>query len=549
MKKKLSKLLAIIFCFAIFFSSFSGMVYAHDGGGQQPTYTVTFNSQGGSVVSAKTGIAYDAKITLPSDPTKAGYTFEGWNTNSNGSGSDFTSNTHVKASLTVYAQWKVIPTYTVTFNSQGGSDVSAKTGIAYDAKITLPSDPTKTGYTFEGWNTNSNGSGSDFTSSTHVKANITVYAQWKVIPTYTVTFNSQGGTLVAAISGIAYNGKISLPTNPTKAGFTFDGWNTNSNGHGSDFTSNTHVTASITVYAQWKEQHDDNNCVKKYTVTYAPGDHGTFSLTSTGGLILGATTPTAPAALGEAGYTFTGWSPSVDSTVTKDATYTAQWSQNQYTVTYAPGDHGTFDITSTGGLILGATTPTAPAITGEDGYTFDGWSPSLELTVTKDETYTAQWSIKDEVQTFTVTFAPGTQGTFTSQVTSGLLAGATTPTAPVVTGNSNYNFDGWDSKVAETVSGDVIYTALWSAKTVNIIYDFKQTPPEVTVVVITPEAIAETPAPVVEPEVVVITPEAIAAAPMAKTGGLSDIGFLLAGLLFTALGLVYRKKLQEDDKN
>ena len=217
-----------------------------------PTYTVTFNSHGGSLVAPITGIASGATVTLPAAPTQAGFTFNGWFTAATG-GTAFTAFTGVTANITVHAQWTAVPptTYTVTFDSQGGSLVAPIAGIASGATVTLPAAPTQAGFTFNGWFTAATG-GTAFTAFTAVTANITVYAQWTAVPptTYTVTFDSQGGSLVAPIAGIASGATVTLPAAPTQAGFTFNGWFTAATG-GTAFTAFTAVTANITVYAQW----------------------------------------------------------------------------------------------------------------------------------------------------------------------------------------------------------------------------------------------------------------------------------------------------------
>ncbi|MEI8082418.1 MAG: YDG domain-containing protein, partial [Actinomycetes bacterium] len=247
-----------------------------------PTSTVTFDSQGGSAVSAVTGVANNTALggSMPAAPTKAGFTFAGWNTAANGSGSAFTSTTLVTANITVFAQWTAIPptTSTVTFDSQGGSAVAPVTGVAYNTALgaAMPAAPTKAGFTFTGWNTAANGSGSAFTSTTLVTANITVFAQWTAIPptTSTVTFDSQGGSAVAPVTGVAYNTALgaAMPAAPTKAGFTFAGWNTAANGSGSVFDSTTLVTADITVFAQWTA----NRPAPPTGVTYGPSSGGTL---------------------------------------------------------------------------------------------------------------------------------------------------------------------------------------------------------------------------------------------------------------------------------
>ena len=81
-------------------------------------------------------------------------------------------------------------------------------------------------------------------------ANITLYAKWTAVPKYTVTFNSNGGSAVAAVQ--VESGKaLAAPTAPTKAGYTFDGWFKDSALKTSwNFTADK-VTANTTLYARW----------------------------------------------------------------------------------------------------------------------------------------------------------------------------------------------------------------------------------------------------------------------------------------------------------
>jgi uncharacterized repeat protein (TIGR02543 family) len=137
-------------------------------------YTVTFDAEGGSKVSAqkiKNGIATE----LPGNPTKKSYQFGGWFTERDGSGTEFNVGTRVDKDITVYAKW--IPEYTVTFDAEGGSKVSdqkIESGIATE----LPGNPTKKGYQFGGWFTERDGSGTEFNVGTRVDKDITVYAKW-----------------------------------------------------------------------------------------------------------------------------------------------------------------------------------------------------------------------------------------------------------------------------------------------------------------------------------------------------------------------------------
>jgi uncharacterized repeat protein (TIGR02543 family) len=116
--------------------------------------------------------------------------------------------------------------------------------------------------------------------------------------------------------------------------------------------------------------------------------------------------------LAKTGYTFLGWSltPTTNTPtytqsstfyITDDTILYAIWAANSYTVTYAPGTHGTFNTTSHSGLHYGDPTPPPPTTTGETGWTFTGWIPTPTTTVTNNVTYVAQWT-----QTTTPTATP-----------------------------------------------------------------------------------------------------------------------------------------------
>jgi len=149
------------------------------------TYTVTFDSQSPTteaVPTSKTVIAPATTVgTLPTPPTKLGNTFGGWYTETGGGGTVFTASTTVTADIKVYAKWTPI-TYTVTFDSQSPTTEAvptSKTVIAPATTVgTLPTPPTKLGNTFGGWYTDTNGGGTEFTASTTVTADITVFADW-----------------------------------------------------------------------------------------------------------------------------------------------------------------------------------------------------------------------------------------------------------------------------------------------------------------------------------------------------------------------------------
>lgn len=157
------------------------------------TQKVTFHLNGGTGTAPSTQtIAVGAQVTQPSpDPVRANYTFIGWNTNADGSGTtwDFAKTLVPDNDINLYAQWK-INTHTIVFDLNGGtSAVPPKQTITVGALVQKPaSDPVRANYTFVGWNTSADGSGTswDFTKTSVPDHDVTLYAQWKqIVPSST----------------------------------------------------------------------------------------------------------------------------------------------------------------------------------------------------------------------------------------------------------------------------------------------------------------------------------------------------------------------------
>ncbi|MBB6670090.1 InlB B-repeat-containing protein [Cohnella nanjingensis] len=220
------------------------------------TYEVAFDIGGGGddEINAQT-VNYGRKVMKPSDPKKEGYAFVGWYKEETLNNQwDFATDT-VTGTMMLYAKWDAM-NYAVTFDKNGG-DADANPAVitaVYGGNVgTLPTPPTRTGYSFAGWNTKANGQGDPFNATTAVTADITVYAQWTADPV-TVTFDKNGGDADAnpAVITAVYGGNVgTLPTPPIRTGYTFAGWNPKTTGQGDPFNATTAVTADITVYAQW----------------------------------------------------------------------------------------------------------------------------------------------------------------------------------------------------------------------------------------------------------------------------------------------------------
>ena len=140
------------------------------------TFKVTFNTDGGNSITSQT-IVSGEKAKEPALPTKLGYQFQGWYLN----GTKYDFNNPVTTDLTLKAKWKHVGTITVSFDTDGGSNVASQK-ISSGSKATKPSNPTKSGYTFVEWQLN--GSAYDFSKA--VTGNITLTAKWKENVVYTI---------------------------------------------------------------------------------------------------------------------------------------------------------------------------------------------------------------------------------------------------------------------------------------------------------------------------------------------------------------------------
>jgi len=145
--------------------------------------------------------------------------------------------------------------YTVTFDiNEGSGTAPAAENVIDGSNITLPGDSgfLRTGYTFGGWNTNADGTGTNYSagSSYTGNSNITLYAKWN-INKYTVTFQANGGTpYTSTITDVEHDSKINPPADPTYTGYTLGGWYNQNLTIQWDFAVDT-VTDNITLYAKW----------------------------------------------------------------------------------------------------------------------------------------------------------------------------------------------------------------------------------------------------------------------------------------------------------
>lgn len=145
--------------------------------------------------------------------------------------------------------------YTVTFDSNGGSSVSAQT-VKKGGTASKPNDPTRSGYIFDGWYVNLTDS-SSYNFSKKVTSNLKLKAKWeKVEDSYTISFDSDGGNSVSSIK--VGSGSVSLPT-PTRDGYKFLGWYYNDK----KITNVSDITTDMKLTAKWEKVESTTEETKK----------------------------------------------------------------------------------------------------------------------------------------------------------------------------------------------------------------------------------------------------------------------------------------------
>ena len=373
-------------------------------------YPVVFKDWNGDVLKSE-DVLYGNGIIAPKDPVREGYTFTGWSPEVPGSMPD--------EPMTFTAQYSASQ-YTIKWIVDGAETTET---YAYGAAVTAPADPTKTGYTFAGW---------DVAIPTTMPAgNLTITAQW-TINQYTITFDTDGGTEIAPITQ-DYGTAVEAPADPTKTGYIFAGWGAAVPG--------TMPAENLTFTAKWT--------VNQYTITFNT-DGGTEIAPITQDY---GTAVEAPAAPVKTGYTFAGWDVAIPTTMPAgNLTITAQWTINQYTITFNT-DGGTeiAPITQDYG-----TDVEAPADPAKTGYTFAGWDVDIPTTMPAENlTITAKWTANQ----YTITFNTD-GGTEIEPITQDYGTDVEAPADPVKTG---YTFAGWDADIPTTMpAGNLTITAQWT---------------------------------------------------------------------------------------
>ena len=327
---------------------------------------------------------------------------------------------------------ELYPTYTITYELDGGTLSNAPTQYNKNSgTITIPR-PTRAGYRFTGW------TGTDLTEKTLdvvIPAGSTgdrkYTANW--VETRTVTFDVNGHGTAPAPQTVDIGTKAVKPTDPVQTGWRFDGWYTDKDCTAA-YDFDKEVTKDITLYAKW---------VKTVTVTYHVGSYGTAPDSQTVDAGKKFTRPADPVdsrAIFQGWYTDENYTTAYDfgSAVETDLNLYAKW-KDGYRVVFQTA-YGTAPAEQKVALNGKATKPADPTATG---YIFKGWYTSQLYTaefdfntpITADTTLYAKW---DEI--YTVTFNVGGHGTAPAAQKVENGGKATKPENPTAKG---WRFDGW----------------------------------------------------------------------------------------------------------
>ncbi|WP_434752918.1 InlB B-repeat-containing protein [Paenibacillus amylolyticus] len=335
---------------------------------QTNKYEVSFMSDGTKVNSQS--VYYKESAKTPSTPTREGYTFKGWYSDTDlTNGYNFSS--PVLNHITLYAKWA--PMITVSFDSKGGSTVNTQT-VEFNTRATTPASPTRTGYAFGGWYINE-GLTDAYNFASPVTINVTLYAKWT--PLFTVSFDLKGGASVIDQKTVVEGGTVAEPVVPVREGYVFGGWYSDE-GLTTAYNFATPVSSNITLYAQWKVL---------FTIRfYSAIDSGPMLPKSVmdGDVVAepaGAELPVYP------GHIIYAWTKDLrdkipydfQTPVTENFMLTAMWSEI-YTVNFETNGGSAVEtqLLGSGNVVKVPESPTKP------GFVFEGWYKNSGLTFPYD---------------------------------------------------------------------------------------------------------------------------------------------------------------------
>ena len=454
-----------------------------------PTFTVTYDgngNSGGTVPVDGTNYEEGTSVTIKGNTgnlAKTGFTFAGWNTAADGSGTGYNPAATLEMgsrNLTLYAQWTLIPTYTVLYDGNGNTNGTVPSdAIDYEEGTTVTvkantGDLARGGYTFTGWNTAADGSGTDRAPEATFEmgsADVTLYARWSQNPVYNVIYDgngSTGGFIPTDENNYEQDMEVTVlgAGNLTRNGYSFTGWNTAGDGSGTAYAADETFamgTDDVTLYAMWDANEN--------SITFNKNDDSATGTMSAQSLAYGSTANLMLNLFTKAGWTFEGWATSAAGTVEysdgdeyamgeSSVTLYAIWSANTYTITFNKNDVSATGTMEPQNIACGS----AASLTGvgfsKPGWNFTGWATSATGSAVYADavSYTmgpgnmtlyAVWDANANTITFDKNDSAATGNMPPQTISSGSSADLT----PNGFSKEGWTFAGW----ATSASGAVVY--------------------------------------------------------------------------------------------
>ena len=379
-------------------------------------YTIRFVDENGKIVKSITKLVSErvSELDVPEFPERTGM-IGGWTLD----GQTDIDYSVIKTNTIITAEYEYIK-YDVVFKDYDGTILDQQV-VEYSSAATAPADPTRTGYTFTGWD-------EDFS---YITENLEVTAKYN-INKYTVVFKDHDGTVLDT-QEVEYLGNATAPTDPTRTGYTFAGWDKAFDG----ISENLEVTAKYNI--------------NKYTVVFKDYD-GTVLDTQEVEYLSDAVAPANPTRLG---YTFKAWDKAFED-IAADLEVTAQYDINKYTVVFKDHDGTVLDTQEVEYL----SDAVAPANPTREGHTFKAWDKAFE-DIAADLEVTAQYDINK----YTVVFKDH-DGTVLDTQEVEYLSDAVAPANPTRDG---YTFKAWD-KAFTAVKEDLEIVAVYVIDIFTVVF-------------------------------------------------------------------------------
>ena len=450
------------------------------------TYSVKFNKNNSKATGTmdSQSLTYGLADTLTANRfALTGYTFRGWTTNSDGTGTLYANEQEVLnlssengAIVNVYAKWEA-NTYTVTFDKNGGVNGTNSANVTYDSAMPTATAPIYTGYNFAGYY---DADGVQYYDAEmrsvrnwNKAENTTLYARWNG-KTFNVSFDKQNGTGGTTSVAATFNSDMPSASAPSRTGYIFKGYFDGRNGTGTQYYSASMTSlhkwdksSAGTLYAYWK--------ARTYTVSfnYNNGTGNTNSVIAT----YDSAMPTISGIPTRIGYIFTGYYDSANNGTkyyNADLTSARTWDKTSNTTLYAhwvgvdysvrfEGNGSTSGRMNNQAFVYATAQNLSANAYARTGYTFVGWNTEADgsgtsygnsasvnnLTTENNGTVVlyAQWrantyrvSLNEEPKSYTVSFnLNGGSGSIPSQTIT-----ETTPlTYPTNPTKNGYIFGGW----------------------------------------------------------------------------------------------------------